>query len=94
MLVRSPVLLRMVNSGVYGPREYSYLYITRQWSVQHPRDIPEEDLVVYRSKCAPHVTIHVPGRHPCHACRHKSASLEARCLASQHTVSAFCKCKN
>ena len=91
LLARSLVSLGTVNSGVHGPREYSYLYITRQWSVQRPRDIPEEDLVVYGSNCIPHMIIRVPGRYSCHARGHKSASSEARCLASQHAVSAFCE---
>ena len=59
--------LGTVNSGAYGPREYSYLDITRQWSVQCPRDIPKEDLVVYGSKCTHHVTIHVLGKTSVHA---------------------------
>ena len=68
--------LGTVNSGAYGPREYSYLNITRQWSVQRPRDIPEEDLVVYGSKCTHHVTICVLGKISCRA--HKTASLPPR----------------
>ena len=62
LLARSLASLGTVNSGVHGPREYSYLDITRQWSVQRPRDLPEEDLVVYGSKCTHHVIIHVPGK--------------------------------
>lgn len=84
--------LGTVNSGAYGPREYSYLDITRQWGVQCPRDIPEEDLVVYGSKCTHHVTIRVLVKTILpRAQDRKSASSEARCLASQHAVSAFCE---
>lgn len=76
LLARSPVPLGTVNSGAYGPREYSYLDITRQWGVQCPRDIPEEDLVVYGSKCTHHVTIRVLGKTSCRA--RKTASLPPR----------------
>ena len=68
--------LGTVNSGAYGPREYSYLDITRQCGVQCPRDIPEEDLVVYGSKCTHHVTIRVLGETSCRA--RKTASLPPR----------------
>ena len=83
--------LGTVNSGAYGPREYSYLDITRQWGVQCPRDIPEEDIVVYGSKCTYHVITRPRKNIRPRAQDNKSASSEARCLASQHAVSAFCE---
>ena len=82
--------LKTVNSGIYGLRDYSYLHIKRQRCAAF-KGHPQGRLSGLQ------IQVHISCNHMCprkiptlwH--RHKSVSLEARCLAIQHAVSAFCK---